>query len=138
MQENNCLKLSHKSYKHWCWNYEQHLNLDLNFDHQMLVFKQLFSFYKHVVPLAKYKRVQHEKDFKAKYCNKFQPTVIPLNFWDSYIFIVIIPYHSCITKPLFAIVIRASGFKINKLKLIFNYCFVNTVSARMEMIKKQT
>ncbi len=53
MQKNNCFTLPQMSNKHWRWKNELHLNVDLNFDHQMslskstmLVFKQLFTIFK--------------------------------------------------------------------------------------------
>jgi hypothetical protein len=35
MQENSCLKLPQISNQLWCSKNEQHLNMDLYFDHQM-------------------------------------------------------------------------------------------------------
>jgi hypothetical protein len=45
MQENSCLKLPQISNQLWCLKNE-HLNVDYNFDHQMSLSKQLFTFLK--------------------------------------------------------------------------------------------
>ncbi len=59
MQENNCLKLSQMSNSHWCWKNEQHLNIALNFGHQIFLGKSKcwysnnsLHFLKHTVPLS--------------------------------------------------------------------------------------